>query len=96
MVFGDVERRQYREYADAAEYFFDQGDERMAVDALRDAVSAAGFDASVLTDQELLWVLNECQSGVGEFRRCHLPADPWFLRVIVRRLPDEKILEKRK
>ena len=92
MLFSDVERREYREYADAAEWYCDQDDERMAVAALRDAVRAAGFDDSVLSSRDLLWILDECQKNGP----CHLPADPWFLRVIVRRFPEGKILSKRK
>ena len=96
MMFSDSERRMYREYADAAEWFCDQGDERMAAEALREAIRASGFDDSILTDQDLLWILNECRKsdfGYGAVG-CRLPADPWFLRVIVRRFPEGKILRK--
>ena len=98
MTFTNTERREYREYADAAEWFCDQGDDRMAVDALRDAVRAAGFDDSILTDLELLWILDECKKSDFGYNAqgCKLPADPWFLRIIVRRFPEGKILEKKR
>ena len=96
MMFSDSERRQYREYADAAEWFCDQGDDRMAVDALREAVRVSGFDDSILTDLDLLWILNECRKDDCDPGPCHLPRDPWFLRIIVRRFPEGKILSKRK
>ena len=98
MTFTSIERREYREYADAAEWFCDQGDDRMAVDALLEAIRAAGFEDSVLTDLDLLWILNECKKSDFGYNAigCRLPADPWFLRVIVRRFPEGKILSKKR
>ena len=98
MTITKTERSEYREYADAAEWFCDQGDERMAVGALRDAVRAAGFDDSILTDLELLWILDECKKSDFGYNAqgCKLPEDPWFLRIIVRRFPEGKILEKKR
>lgn len=95
MTFTNEQRREYREYAGAAEWFCDQGDERMAVDALREAIRAAGYtNDSILTDLELLWILNECKKSDFGYNAigCKLPADPWFLRVIVRRFPEGKLL----
>lgn len=87
--------KEYREYADAAEFFAEEGDQEMAAAALREAVRAAGFDDSQLTYRDLVNILQECHRSIGERKKVTLPAHPFFLRTIVRRFPEGKILEKR-
>ena len=77
MTFTTAERRDYREYADAAEYWHGQGDYTLATEALSEAIYAAGFDTSYLHYKALLDILTECH-GI-------LPADPWFLTILARR-----------
>ena len=77
MTFTNIERRNYREYADAAEYWREQRDYDLATEALSAAMYAAGFDTSRLGFKDLLDILTESNGT--------LPADPWFLTVLTRR-----------
>ena len=87
MTFTNTERREYREYADAAEYWRDQGDYTLATEALSDAIYAAGFDNSELRYKDLLDILAACNGK--------LPADPWFLTVLARNEGYGKTLKRR-
>lgn len=88
MTFTDTERRNYREYADAAEYWREQRDYDLATEALSEAIYAAGFDASDLRYNDLLDILTACDG--------QLPKDPWFLTILARRGANEKTLKKRR
>ena len=86
MTFTATERRDYREYADAAEYWREQRDYTLATEALSEAMYAAGFDTSELRYNNLLDILTECH---GE-----LPADPWCLTVLTRRATGKVLLKR--
>lgn len=47
---------EYTEYKDAAEFWIEQGDEREAIEATREAVRAAGWDPSPLSLMDLHWL----------------------------------------
>lgn len=87
MTFTATERREYREYADAAEYWNAEGDYTLATEALSEAIYAAGFDNSELSYKDLLDILTECH---GE-----LPTDPWCLTVLTRRATWNVLLKRR-
>lgn len=86
MTFTNEQRREYREYADAAEYWREQRDYTLATEALSDAIYAAGFDNSGLRFKNLLDILTECHGT--------LPADPWFLTVLARRATGKNLYKR--
>lgn len=87
MKFTATERRDYREYADAVEYWIAEGDYTLATEALSEAIYAAGFDNSELRYKDLLDILTLCHGN--------LPTDPWFLTVLARNEGYGKTLKKR-
>lgn len=71
---------EYHNYRDAAQYWAEEGEEDLALDAAKEAVRAAGLDPSPLDKRELHSLAHSDHM---------LPLDPNLLRTVIHRECDK-------